>query len=380
MAWFYPSRKLTRLVASVTTVNDAVGASHKLGGVRGKEDAETVELVDVAQAVLGGQGLPDLLLGVEGGDSVEGSVHVTGGDAVDTDVVLGPLGGEGLAELNHTSLGGVVTALLLGVVDNGTRHGGNQNDGAGLASGHHGATDGLGHEEGTVKVDVDETAEHGGVVCLSLDVGIGNTGRVDQDIGGTVLLDNAVNGGIDGGTVTNVDLEEGNGKARLLVELSGRLVSKLLVGIEDDNSLGTGLSTGAGHVVTQTTGTTSDNDGLAEDTHVLHSVRHRLVDLAGQGSDSLILWGRSRAVMGDIGSTLRNLNGGLVTLALAVDGDGNFLFADNALLVGGVSDAVDAGGREEAGRRGSRTDSGSSHAGHAKKVAGGGRHDEVCWL
>jgi len=33
--------------------------------------------VDGAEALLGSEGLPDLLLSVEGGDIVEGCVHVT---------------------------------------------------------------------------------------------------------------------------------------------------------------------------------------------------------------------------------------------------------------------------------------------------------------
>lgn len=161
----------TRLVAGVATVNDDVGASHEAGSVTGEEDAETVEVVDGAEAVLRGQGLPDLLLGIESGDAVEGSVHVSGGDAVDTDVVLGPLSSEGLAKLDDTSLGGVVAGLLLGVVDNAARHGSDQDDGARLASLHHGAANRLGHEEGASQVDVDEATEHGGVVGLGLDVG-----------------------------------------------------------------------------------------------------------------------------------------------------------------------------------------------------------------
>lgn len=167
------------LVASVTTIDDAVGASHETRRVGGKEDAEAVELVDVSETVLGSERLPDLLLGIKSGNTVEGGVHVTGRDAVDSDVILGPLSSERLSKLDDTGLGGVVAGLLLGVVDNGARHGGNEDDATGLSSSHHGTANSLGHEEGAVQVDVDETAEHGGVVGLGLNVGIGDTGRVD---------------------------------------------------------------------------------------------------------------------------------------------------------------------------------------------------------
>lgn len=67
-------------VKRVSAIDDAVGSSHEARGVRGEEDAQAVELVNVAEAGLRGETHPDLLLGVEGGDLVEGGVHVTRGD------------------------------------------------------------------------------------------------------------------------------------------------------------------------------------------------------------------------------------------------------------------------------------------------------------
>ncbi len=59
-----------------------------------KEDASearktqgAIEIIDGAEAVLGGEGLPDCLLGVQGVDLVESGIHVAGGDAVNPDVV-----------------------------------------------------------------------------------------------------------------------------------------------------------------------------------------------------------------------------------------------------------------------------------------------------
>lgn len=368
------------LVQAVATVDEDVGTSHEAGRVGAEEDAKAVELIDFTQAVLGGEATPDLLLGVEGGNTVEGSVHVARGDGVDTDLVLGPLSGNGLAELDDTSLGGVVAALLLGVVDNGAGHGGDEDQAAGLASGHHGAADGLGHEESASEVDVDETAEHGGVVGLGLDVGVGNTSGVDEGVGAAVDVDDGVDGGVDGSAVTDVNLEEGDGNARLLVQLSSGGVAELLVGVKDDNVLRAGLGTGAGHVVTQTTGAAGDNDGLAVDGHVLHGVGERLVGLLAQGLDGIVLGRRSRAVVGDLGGALGDVNGvtvGVVAGAL-VDGDGDLLLADDALLVGRVGDAVDAGGGEAAGGvagRGRDARGGRSGAGEPQEVASSERHD-----
>src|SRR5688572_25793473 len=178
-------------------------------------------MLDSTELVLRGQRLPDLLLGLKSRDTVEGGVHVTRRDTVNTDAVLGPLSGNGLGKLDDTSLRGVVAALLLRVVDNGARHRGNEDERAGLASSHHSATNRLGHEESASEVDVDEAAEHGRVVSLGLDVGVGNTGSIDKHVGSAVHVDHGVDSSVDRCTVTDVDLEEGHRQARLLVEFSG---------------------------------------------------------------------------------------------------------------------------------------------------------------
>lgn len=384
-----PSPTISRSTRSqyrIPTIHHHIGSGHERGGVGGEEDAEAVELIDVAQAVLGSERAPDLLLGVKGRNAVEGSVHVTGRNAVDTDAVLGPLSTNGLGELNDTGLGGVVAGLLLGVVDDGTGHGGDQDQATGLASGHHGATDSLGHEEGTSQIDVNETTEHGGVVGLGLDVGVGDTGGVDEGVGGTIEFDNGVDSSVDGGTITDIDFEERDGKTRLLVQLGGSLVTELLVGVENDNVLGTGLGAGASHVVTETTSTTSDNDGLAVNGHALHCVGEGLVGLLADGVDSVVISRGSRAVVGNASGALGDVEGRLVTLAGAiVDCDGNLLLADDALLVGGVLDTVDACGREEADGvvRGGQSSGGSSSSGSSQDVACRERHCErggVCVL
>lgn len=67
----YPS------VKGVATINDDIAASHEGGGIGSEEDGETVEVLDGTKAVLRSKGAPDLLLGVEGWDVVQGGIHVT---------------------------------------------------------------------------------------------------------------------------------------------------------------------------------------------------------------------------------------------------------------------------------------------------------------
>jgi len=97
-------------------------------------------------------------------------VKLTWGDAVYTDAVFSPLRAERLAKHDNTGLGSVVARLLLWVVDNGSGHRCNQDDGSGLASSNHGLADCLRNEEGAGQVDVDKTTEHDWVVRLSGDV------------------------------------------------------------------------------------------------------------------------------------------------------------------------------------------------------------------
>jgi hypothetical protein len=95
---------------------------------------------------------------------------LTRGDAVDTDIKLGPLSSKRLAELDDTSLGCIVARLLLRVVDNRSGHGGNQDDGARLASSNCSTANSLGHHEGASQVDIDQAAPHLEIISLSGDV------------------------------------------------------------------------------------------------------------------------------------------------------------------------------------------------------------------
>lgn len=393
----------TSLVESVTTVNDDVGTSHEAGSVRSEEDAETIEVVDGTQALLGSERLPDLLLGIKGGNLVKGGIHVAGGDAVDTDVVLGPLSGEGLAELDDTGLGGVVAGLLLRVVDDGAGHRSNEDDGAGLASGHHGAANSLGHQERTVEVDVDETTEHGGVVLLSRNVGVGNTGRVNEDVRGAIKVNDVLNGSIDGVTITNVHLEERDRKAGLLVKLGSRLVAKLLVGIKDGNGLRASLSAGASHVVTKTTGTTvnllvndlriviwskkdslpSDDDDLTHDAHLLESARHLTIDLVLQGLDMLVglaILNRLARLDGDA-EVIASVAGRGTLCVGRVDGDRDLGLLDDLRLevANGNRESGALSDRSLLAKESRRAGKGGKARGHADGASSGGHFDDLFW-
>ena len=161
----------SRLPDRVAAVDQAVVAGHETGTVRGEVDSQVVEVINVTETLLGSLIDPDALLGVQSGNTVEGGVHVAGRDAVDTNAVAGPLGSEGLGELDNAGLGSVVAGLLLRVVDDSSGHRGDVNDGSAGLGLDHSLANGLGDDEGTGDVDVDETTEHVVVIDLGLDVG-----------------------------------------------------------------------------------------------------------------------------------------------------------------------------------------------------------------
>jgi len=160
-----------RLPDGVTAVDEAVVSGHEAGSVGGEVDGQVVQVVDSTQALLRSLIDPDALLGIESGNAVEGSVHVAGADRVDTNLVAGPLGGEGLGKLDNTGLRGVVAGLLLRVVHDSAGHGGDVDDRPASLSLDHLLADSLRNEEGSGDVDVDETTELVVVVGFSLDIG-----------------------------------------------------------------------------------------------------------------------------------------------------------------------------------------------------------------
>ena len=96
--------------------------------------------------------------------------RLTRGDTVNTDIKFSPLSSERLAELDDTGLGCIVARLLLRIIDNGSGHGGNQDDGAWLAGSNCSTTNSLRHHEGASQVDIDQTAPHLEIISLGGDV------------------------------------------------------------------------------------------------------------------------------------------------------------------------------------------------------------------
>ena len=159
------------LPQTVATVDDAVVAGHEGRAFAGKVNGEVVEVIDVAQTLLRGVVNPDPLLRLKSWNAVEGGVHVAGADGVDADTVASPLSGQRLRELHDGGLAGVVTGLLLWVVDDRTGHGGDVDDAAALAASDHLVADSLRHQEGTSDIDIDQAAELVVWVGLGFDVG-----------------------------------------------------------------------------------------------------------------------------------------------------------------------------------------------------------------
>lgn len=99
----------------MTTVNAQVRSSHEAAGITDKEDGSTTELrriTDAAKHVLAGP--LGLALGVDVEEVLEHlGLDVSGGEGVDTNAVLTPLGGQAARELEDGGLGGVVDTTFV---------------------------------------------------------------------------------------------------------------------------------------------------------------------------------------------------------------------------------------------------------------------------
>jgi hypothetical protein len=85
---------------------------------------------------------------------------------------------------------------------------------------------------------------------------LGNASSVDENIDLAVVGSDILNGLLNSGLVTNVDLVETDVDTSLSGELLGRLLAKLLLNIEDGNALDTNFREGLSHVVTESTAAT----------------------------------------------------------------------------------------------------------------------------
>jgi hypothetical protein len=82
---------------------------------------------------------------------------------------------------------------------------------------------------------------------------LGNAGSVDENIDVAVVGSDILDSLLDSSFVTDVDLVEANVDTSLSGELLGRLLSELLLDIEDGNALDTDFRESLSHVVTEST-------------------------------------------------------------------------------------------------------------------------------
>jgi hypothetical protein len=85
---------------------------------------------------------------------------------------------------------------------------------------------------------------------------LSNAGSVDENIDLAIVGSDVLDGLLNGGLVTNVDLVEANIDTGLSRELLGRLLAKFLLNVEDGNALDTDFREGLSHVVTESTAAT----------------------------------------------------------------------------------------------------------------------------
>lgn len=174
----------------------------------------------------------------------------------------GPLGGQRLRQVLDGSLGGVVSALRLGPVDNGSGHGGDEHHGSAGALLDHVSGGGLGHQEGSVKVDVDDSSE---LVCgvLSCVNKVSNTGGVDHNVDGPEIVHNSVDDLVDGLLVSDVGLVELGLHSVGLVQLLNGIQTQVLLHIQNGNALEADRTQTLGHGESESSSSTSHNGYLA---------------------------------------------------------------------------------------------------------------------
>ncbi|KAI3476389.1 hypothetical protein L1887_62041 [Cichorium endivia] len=284
-----------------------LSAGHERRGARGEPDGDTTDLVGAAEAAkrVGAGPLGEQVgVGVEVGGGHAGA-NVTGRDAVDADVLGTPLGGEVTAHLKHGRLGGVVGDPVVVAVDDRAGHRGDEDDGArNVLLLVHLARGGLGGEEDTGGVDLEDLAEFVGGVRERI-VGLKDTGGSDADVErvGARVLHDKVHAGVDVVVVGN----GGRDVLEVLAHDAAVVCDNLellrgLLGQVDGVDVRTGLDVGERHLETQTAVTTGDDGGLALERELLEDgggvVVGRVGVLAQHGVHTNVLDGRGRAGVG----------------------------------------------------------------------------------
>lgn len=139
------------------------------------------------------------------GSDLQGSQHIAGTDAVDADIVAGPLDGERGSKMAHGSLGSVVRRLGLGHVDNGAGHAADHDNAAGSLALHQVLGDAGGEEVCAVDVDTPELLHAVERVRDGVEV-LREAGRGDEIVDFAVLGKHFRDGGVDGVGARNVGI------------------------------------------------------------------------------------------------------------------------------------------------------------------------------
>jgi hypothetical protein len=80
---------------------------------------------------------------------------------------------------------------------------------------------------------------------------LGNASSIDENIDVAVVNSDIVDSLLNGSLIANIDLVKANIDTSLGGELAGRLLTQLLLNVEDGNALDANLRKGLSHVVTQ---------------------------------------------------------------------------------------------------------------------------------
>lgn len=192
----------------------------------------------------------------------ETSVDVTGRDAVDTGKVP-PFVGKRLGQVNAASLSDVVGSLLLRIVGNVSRHGGGENEAAGLAFSEV-QPNGPGAVEGTCKIGVDDLVPLlDGSIQNAIVGSFASVG--DEDVDLPEIIDDVLNQLLDVGVVADETLVWFASDAVLFAQLLRVLLSSLRARGICDCNVCSHLSTTPGGFDTNASwsGRASHDDDLA---------------------------------------------------------------------------------------------------------------------
>lgn len=192
-----------RLSTSITTINSQISTGNIQASIRQQESDRTHQIFRSTHLTHRNQtcpGLVELCIFVQN-LPCQGREHVARRDTVDSNVSVRPLNRTGCSKMSHCGFCCIVGCLWLRNIDDGTRHGANEDHRAGCCvSFHEVFCNACSEEVCAVYVDAPELLHPfvgvgDGVVVL------GKAGAGDQMINLAVLANDIGKGGFDGGWV-----------------------------------------------------------------------------------------------------------------------------------------------------------------------------------